>query len=53
MKKKSSQKQSEGFYVRLTKPQAAELRKMVRTHRPKVSISEYIRKQLEVILYPL
>jgi hypothetical protein len=52
MKKKPEHKQSEGFYVRLTKNQAKELRKMVRFHKPKISIGEYIRKQLMTAMYP-
>ena len=50
--KKKKEKQSEGFYVRLTKKQGNELRKMVKMHKPKVSISEYIRQQLLTVIYP-
>ena len=53
MKKKGKEKQTEGFYVRLNKDQAKELRKMVHLHKPKVSISEYIRQQLSTVIYPL
>ena len=53
MRKKGKEKKTEGFYVWLNKEQAKELRKMVRLHKPKVSISEYIRQQLSTTIYPL